>query len=138
MHARKEKVQKDAVRQRLTEALTEFPPPSFSEVVGRCLRSAGSRDNFPDLWRTLRARYMEHKRNMWQRKRQIFIDDVRRDVAELHQKGIYPILRLVLASLPEPQYRSPNILAEAVRLARHELSIEPYAVYRSRTGYFAM
>ena len=80
---------------------------------------------------------MEHKRNMWQRKRQIFIDDVRRAVAELHQKGIYPILRLVLGSLPQPQYQSPNILAEAVRLARHELSIEPYAVYRGRTGYFA-
>ena len=138
MHARKEKVRKDDICQRLTEALTESPPPSLSEVVRRVASNPSTiRRTFPGLCRALSARYMEHKRNIWQRKRQVFIDDVRRAVAELHQKGIYPILRLVLGSLPEPQYQSPNILAEAVLLAREELSIESYAVYRSRAGYFA-
>jgi hypothetical protein len=39
---------------------------------------------------------------------------------------------LVLATLPEPQFRSRDIVAEAISLARRELSMEPYVGDRGR------
>jgi hypothetical protein len=51
---------------------------------------------------------------------------------KLHRQGVYPIARLVLATIPRPLFRSLNIVAEAVRLARHELPIEPYEAYRAQ------
>jgi hypothetical protein len=75
---------------------------------------------------------VQHKPDAHCRKRQAFVDDIRRAVAELHYKGIYPTPRLVLATLPEPQFRSRDIVAGAISLARRELSMEPYVVDRGR------
>ena len=77
----------ERVRQRLSEALAESPPPSCSEIVRS---SAGHRtqirEDFPDLWSALRKRYVEHKQQAHHSKRQAFADDVLRAVAELHRK----------------------------------------------------
>jgi hypothetical protein len=116
----------EPVRQRLTEALGEFPPPSFSAVIKRIgVHPTKVRTDFPDLWRALRSRYVMYKQDAISRKRQAFLNDIRRTVGELHCKGINPTPQLVFATLPEPQFRCRNAIAKAVRLARRELSIEP-------------
>jgi hypothetical protein len=66
-----------------------------------------------------------YKQDAISRKRQAFLNDIRRTVGELHCKGINPTPQLVFATLPEPQFRCRNAIAKAVRLARRELSIEP-------------
>jgi len=113
----------ERIRQRLTEALGEFPPPSCAEVV----RSVNGhrtkiREAFPELWGAIHRRYVEHVREAYRVKREAFAREVYRAVLELHRQGIHPIVRLVLASIPQPQFRSRDIIAETVRLARHELS----------------
>jgi len=119
------------VRERLTEALGEFPPPSCAEVVRRlAAHRTQIREDFPDLWCALHTRYVEHRREVHRAKREAFAGDVHRAVVELHRQGVYPIVRLVLATVPQPQFRSLNIVAEAVRLARHKLSIKSYEAYR--------
>ena len=117
----------ERVRQRLSEALAESPPPSCSEIVSSLAgHRTQIREDFPDLWSALRKRYVEHKQQAHHSKRQAFADDVLRAVAELHRKGLYPTVQLVLASIPAPRFRSVDIVAEAVHLARRKLSIEPY------------
>ena len=119
------------VRQRLAEALAEHPPPPCSEIVKRVAgHKTQIREGFPDLWRALRARYVEHQREVRSLKRQAFSADVHRVVAELLQKGIYPTAQVVLSCMPAPLLRSMEIVAEAVRHARRELSIGPYTAYR--------
>jgi hypothetical protein len=117
----------ERVRQRLTEALGEFPPPSCAEVVRRLAgHRTQIREDFPDLWRALRERHVEHMQQVRRAKREAFAGEVYRTVMKLHREGIYPIVRLVLAAIPEPQFRSWEIVAETIRLARRELSIKPF------------
>ena len=59
-------------------------------------------------------------------KREAFAGEVHRAYLELHRQGIYPTARLVLAAIPQPQYRSLDLVAEIMRRARHELSIKPW------------
>jgi hypothetical protein len=118
----------ERVRQRLTEALAESPPPSCSEIVkGLAGHRTQIREDFPDLWRDLRKRYVEDKRYTRQLKQQAFTDDVCCAVAELHSQGFYPTVRLVLASMPEPGFRSEAVVAEAIHLAQRKLAIGLYA-----------
>jgi AraC-like DNA-binding protein len=123
----------ERVRQRLTEALREFPPPSCAAVV-RSLAGHWTqiREDFPDLWRSLRQRYGEYAREVHRAKREAFTGEVYRAVAELHGQGICPNVPLVLAAIPHPQFHSRNMVAKAVRLARHELSIKPYEAFRDQ------
>jgi hypothetical protein len=121
----------ERVRQRLTEALAESPPPSCSEIVKSLAgHRTQIREDFPDLWRDLRKRYVEDKRYTRQLKQQAFAGDVCCAVAELHKQGLHPSVRLVLASIPEPRFRSGRVVGEAIHLARLKLSIELYADYR--------
>jgi hypothetical protein len=114
----------ESVRQKMTEALLEFPPPSFTEVLKRvAVHPTKVRSDFPDLWRALRARYVQYKQDVLSRKRQAFADDIRRIVTQLHEKGMDPTPQLVLANMSEPQFRCRHAIAKAVRLARRELSI---------------
>jgi hypothetical protein len=116
----------EPVRQKMTEALLEFPPPSFTEVLKRvAVHPTRVRSDFPDLWRALRARYVQYKQDELSRKRQAFADDIRRTVTELHDKGTDPTPQVVLANMPEPRFRCRHTITKAVRLARRELSIEP-------------
>jgi hypothetical protein len=124
---------REGVRQRLTEALVELPPPACAEVVRRLGgHRTQIREDFPDLWRALRERYVQHVQEVHRAKREAFAGEVYRAVMELHRQGVYPIVRLVLASIPHPQFRCLNIVAEAVRRARHELSIKPYEAHRGQ------
>jgi hypothetical protein len=114
----------EPVRQKMTEALLEFPPPSFTEVLKRvATHPTKVRSDFPDLWRALRACYVQYKQDVLSRKRQAFADDILRTVIELHDKGMAPTPQLVLANMSAPQFRCLHAIAKAVRLARLELSI---------------
>jgi len=113
----------ERVRQRLTEALTESPPPSCAEVVRRLAgHRTQIRKDFPDLWRALHTRYVEHRREIHGSQSRAAAAEVYRIVAELHHRGVYPTVRLVLASMPGPQSWSRYIIGETVRLARDKLS----------------
>ena len=116
----------DYVRQKLTEALVEAPPPPCAEIVRR-LRGHKTkiREGFPDLWRTVRARYAEYKRDVQRANREAIESEVLRVVVELRRKGVNPTYRLVLAALPEAHRRFPSIVEDAVRAVRIELSIKP-------------
>jgi hypothetical protein len=123
----------ERIRQRLTEALGEFPPPSCAEVVRSvCGHRTKIREAFQELWRALHRRYVEHVQEAYRVKREAFAREVYRAVLELHRQGVYPIVRLVLATIPQPQFRSREIVAETVRLARHELSVKPHEAYRGQ------
>ena len=123
----------ERVRQRLTEALREFPPPSCAAVVrGLAGHWTQIREDFPDLWRSLRQRYRDYVREVHRAKREAFAGEVYRAVAELHGQGICPNVPLVVAAIPHPQFHSRNMVAKAVRLARHELSIKPYEAFRDQ------
>jgi AraC-like DNA-binding protein len=116
----------EPVRQKMTEALLEFPPPSFTEVLERvAVHPTKVRSDFPDLWRALRARYVQYKQDVLSLKRQAFADDIRRAVTELQNKGMTPTPQLVLANMSEPQFRCRHTIAKAICIARGELSIEP-------------
>jgi len=66
----------ERVRQTLTEALGELPPPSCAEVVRRLAgHRTQIRENFPDLWRSLRQRYAQHVRKVHRAKREAFTGD---------------------------------------------------------------
>ena len=118
------------VRQRLTQALEESPPPSCAEVVRRLAgHRTQIREDFPDLWCALHTRYVEHRREVHRAKREAFATDVHCAVMKLHRQGVYPIARWVLATIPQPQFRSLNIVAETVRLTCRELSIGPYSAH---------
>ncbi len=123
----------ERVRREFTEALGEFPPPSCSEVVRRLAgHRTQIREDFPDLWRALRERYWQHARQVHRAQREAFAAEVYRAVMELHRQGVYPTFRLVLAAIPEPRFRSWEIVAETIRLARRELSIGPYGAIASK------
>jgi hypothetical protein len=123
----------ERVRQKLTEALTESPPPSCAEVVRRLAgHRTQIRKDFPDLWCAVHARYVEHRREMYRSQRRAVATEVYHAIAELHQRGVYPTVRLVLASMSGPQSWSRHIVGEIVRLARHELSIESHETYRGQ------
>lgn len=117
----------EQVRLKLTEALREFPPPSCAQVVRSISghRNKNSR-NLPGVWRAVHDRYVEHTREARRVKREAFAGEVHRAYLELHRQGIYPTARLVLAAIPQPQYRSLDLVAEIMRRARHELSIKPW------------
>lgn len=118
------------IRQILSDALAESPAPSCSEIVKRVAgHRTQMREAFPDLWSALRTRHVEHKREVRSSRRQAFADDVFRAVEALHQQGVYPSVQLVLASIPAPQFRSENIVAEAVHLAQRKLLIKASAAY---------
>jgi hypothetical protein len=123
----------ERIRHRLTEALGEFPPPSCAAVV-RSVHGHRTkiREAFPELWRAVHRRYVEHVREAYRVKREAFAREVYRAVLELHRQGVYPIVRLVLATIPQPQFRSREIVAETVRLVCRELSVKPYEPYRDR------
>jgi len=110
------------VRKRLTEALAEFPPPSCAQVV-RSISGHRTqiRESFPEFWRALHERYMEYMREARRVKREIFAGEVHRAVRELRRQGIYPTARLVLTAIPQPQFRSLELVADIMRRARHEL-----------------
>jgi hypothetical protein len=111
------------IRQKLAEALKEFPPAPCSEIVRRLAgHRTEIREGFPDLWRALRTRYAEHKRDVQRSKREAISSEVLRVVVSLRRKGVNPTIRLVLASIPERQRRSPCLVEKAVRAAKHELS----------------
>jgi hypothetical protein len=118
------------VRQRLTEALGEFPPPSCAQVV-RSISGHRTqiRETFPELWCAVHERYAEHVREARRVKREAFAGEVHRAFLELHHQGIYPTARLVLVAIPQPQFRSLELVAETLRLARQKLSIKPYEGY---------
>ena len=82
------------------------------------------RETFPDLWRAVHERYAEHVREARRVKLQAFAGEVHRAFVELRRQGIYPTARLVLAAIPQPLYRSLEMVADIVRPARNELSIE--------------
>jgi phage terminase Nu1 subunit (DNA packaging protein) len=111
------------IRQKLAEALKEFPPAPCSEIVRRFAgHRTEIREGFPDLWRALRARYAEHKRDVQRSKREAISSEVLRAVVGLRRKGVNPTIRLVLASIPERQRRSPGLVEKAVRAVKRELS----------------
>ncbi len=115
------------VHQKLTEALVEYPPPSCAAIVRRLAgHRTQIRQDFPDLWGTIHKRYVEHRREMRQSLRQAAAREVYRVVAELHHRGVYPTIRLVLASIERPHSWSCCMISETVRLVRNELSIQPY------------
>ncbi len=121
------KTRKNAyVHQTLTEALVEVPPPPCAEIVRR-LRGHKTqiREGFPDLWRAVRARYVEYQRGVRRSNRETIASEVLRVVVELRRKGINPTYRLVFAAIPEPQRHFPSLVEDAVRAARCELSIGP-------------
>jgi hypothetical protein len=64
--------------------------------------------------------------------REAFAAQVHRAVTELQRRGAYPTLRLVLATIPQPKFRSMELIAETLRLVRHELSIKPCEAYHSK------
>jgi AraC-like DNA-binding protein len=67
----------ERVRQKLNEALGEFPPPSCAEVVRRLAgHRTQIREDFPDLWRGIRKRYVEHKREVHRAQRDAFVGEV--------------------------------------------------------------
>jgi TniQ len=113
----------DYVRQKLTEALLELPPPPCAKIVRR-LRGHKTtiREGFPDLWRALRARYVTYKRDVLRTNREAIESEVLRAVVELRRKGVNVTYRLVLASIPESQRRFPSLVEDAVRAVRCELS----------------
>jgi len=84
----------ERVRQSLIEALSEFPPPSCAAVV-RSLAGHWTqiREDFPDLWRSLRQRHGEYVREVRGAKREAFADEVYRAVAELHRQGFVRMSR---------------------------------------------
>jgi nitroreductase len=125
----------ERVRESLSEALGEFPPPSCTEVVRRVAgHRTQIREGFPDLWRALRDRYVQHKRAVHRTRREAFADEVYRVAMELHGQGVFPTAHLVLAAIAQPQFRSLNIVAETVRLARHEFSIHSQEVHRRQAA----
>jgi hypothetical protein len=110
------------VRQRLTDALEEFPPPSCAQVVKSISgHRTKIRETFPDLWRAVHDRYVEHTREARCVKREAFACEVHRAYLELHRQGLNPTARLVLATIPQPQYRSLDLVAEIMRSARHDM-----------------
>ena len=79
----------ERVRQKLTEALGESPPPSCAEVVRRLAgHRTQIREDFPDLWHALRVRYVQYRREVHRAKREAFAGEVYRAVMELHRQGI--------------------------------------------------
>jgi hypothetical protein len=111
------------IRQKLAEALKEFPPAPCSEIVRRFAgHRTEIREGFPDLWRALRTRYAEHKRDVQRSKREAISSEVLRAVVDMCRKGVNPTIRLVLATIPERQRRSPGLIEKAVRAAKRELS----------------
>jgi AraC-like DNA-binding protein len=118
------------VRQRLTEALGEFPPPSCAQIV-RSISGHRTqiRETFPELWRAIHERYVEYTREARRVKREVFADEVHLAFRELRRQGIYPTARLVLAAIPQPQFRSLELVAHIMRHARHELSTKGSIAY---------
>lgn len=124
----------EQVRQRLTEALEESPPPSCAQVV-RSISGHRTkiRESFPELWRAIHERYVEYTREARRLKREVFAAEVRRAFQELRRQGIYPTARLVLAAIPQPQFRSLDLVAGIMRRADQELSIGPGKAHSRQT-----
>jgi len=110
---------REQVRQILTDALTESPPPSCAELFRRidCHKTRWW-NTFPDQWAAVRSRHVEYQREVRRSKRQAFAEDAARAVAKLQKQGVYPSCKSVLANISEPRFRCVDILSEAICLAR--------------------
>ena len=115
----------ERARQRLTDGLGEFPPPSCAQVVRSIFgHRTKIREALPELWRAVHQRYVEYTLEARRVKREAFEGEVHRAFVELYRQGIFPTARLVLAAIPQPQFRSLELVADIMRRARHELLAE--------------
>jgi hypothetical protein len=120
----------ERVRQKLTEALGDSPPPSCAEVVRRLAgHRTQIREDFPDLWRALRGRHVNYRQEAYISRRKAIAAEAHRIILELQEKGIYPSIRSVRASMSSRRLQCPQIIAEAVRQVRRELSIQTCKIY---------
>jgi len=114
----------ERVRQKLTEALRESPPPSCAEVARRLARHRTHiREDFPDLWGAVCKRYLDYRQQARISRRKAIGTEAHRIIVDLQQKGVYPTIRLVSAQILSPRLQCPQIIAEAVRQVRRDLSI---------------
>jgi 16S rRNA A1518/A1519 N6-dimethyltransferase RsmA/KsgA/DIM1 with predicted DNA glycosylase/AP lyase activity len=98
--------------------LLEEPPPPLKAVAARVTQhKTFLRKTFPELWRSIRARFVQRKKMAESERREFLYRAVRTVVAELSVLGIRPTPGLVLSRLKDSPLRSLATIGEAIREA---------------------
>lgn len=113
----------------LEGALDEYPPPTMSEVARRIAPSpAGNRNSsvwkyHPEMCRAISARHAAYREERGAAKMKILEAEMRRAVADLCRRGIYPSEQKVLSVLENSPGMRRADFAEVLRQVREEFGL---------------
>ncbi len=107
-------------------AAEEDPPPAMALVARRLgYYHTDLQPRFPDLCRAISGRYLAHRRQQGERRRDERCDAIRQATIAVHAHGLYPSEeRVMAATQPRVDFRSPGV-HEAWRAALSCLGVAP-------------
>src|SRR5262249_36107403 len=115
---------KEAIEVELQLALKESPPPAFPEIARRLgYKIDYIQKRFSTLCRAITARHAAHRKEQQIRKSQLYKEEVRQIVIELHGAGVYPTHKKVLVLLKNPPFKSFTLFNSTLREIREELGL---------------
>jgi len=108
----------------LRAALVEESPRPLEQVADRHGYIANHlRKRHPELCRLIVERYVAHRRKCSEEKKQLFREEIRRVVLDLHMRGIHPAQNTVRPLLENAPTTNLCILTTTLRELRRELGL---------------
>lgn len=112
------------LRKRVQALLSENPPPSVNKACQRVgLSCKGFCDKFPDLANAIGARYLRHRAEAAQKRRELLREEMRHIVLQLHRQAILPSWSRVTALLTKDSLKDWDLRAKYLKEARQELEL---------------
>ncbi|WP_432264763.1 TniQ family protein [Candidatus Methylomirabilis limnetica] len=102
--------------------LSEDPPPSVVKACQRVGVSQGTfSSKFPDLRSAVAARYVKHRAEAKQKRKELLREKIRHSVLQLHRQGIFPSWSRVMSLLSKDSLKDWDLRARYFKEARQEL-----------------
>ena len=112
------------LRKRVQALLSEDPPPPVNKA---CQRVGLSSDRFyvkfPDLANAIATRYLRHRAEAKQKRKELLREEIRHIVLQLHRQGIFPSWSRVTSLLSKDSLKDWDHRVEYLKEARQELEL---------------
>jgi hypothetical protein len=121
----RKRLQRERIRKQLEDALQQNPAPPMQVVaqsVGRNQHHLGV--IFPDLYRKIKRRYVEHQKTVRAQRRVQFLAQVRKAVIELCERGINPSRKHVMSTIENPSMKCTQVLDRYIAQTLREMEAE--------------
>jgi hypothetical protein len=122
----RQKFTRERIQETLAAMLQTNPPPPMLVVARSVGRTQGHlRTMFPDLYRQIKQRHVEERRNAAAQRRLRFQAEIRVAILDLCERGVSPSRSHVLAAIPNPSMRCCHIVDRQIVRTLGELRIHP-------------